>query len=953
MKINIPKKFFYVTLVALFVMFVPLASFAQNFDAGPGLYGTNFVAQGKDGQSHTYTIIYNDKNNTPTNFDDDVVYSFAQDGKRIAVPANTLKNGSSDAAFINQYTNNGYDGYVRTNKANVNIPAREAIYGQAERAALAEANKNAPPIGPCMTWAPFGINLANCAAIVANSVILPVASFFLWVAGWFFNFTVDYSLNIGKFLDDVPIVDIGWKVARDVANIFFIFVLLYIAINTILQTNGVNAKKAIAQVIIVALLLNFSLVLSKVVIDASNILALQFYQKMGGQETSFPSTAFDEVKNASGTKGISQTLLKGLGLESVYSDGANASEGQPPKTMNVLAVSLGGSALIMVTAFVLIAGAIMFVIRTIVLVFLMILAPLAMVSTIFPKANYWQTWFSTLINQSFFAPVYLMFMYLVIAVVSGKFGGGIAGRGFPEGVSLGSFLTGNGSSAGTLLVYVILIGCMLGALVVAKKLGAYGGDFAKDTAGRFTFGAAGWLGRQTIGRRFAAMSKTDSMDANRNANGVSWKDAQGNILHFAGSNLFAASRRKYASVVDNRAAGTYDLRNSNAGKAIAGNKFIGGLGTVDGVGGAKKLIDDEKKRATETQRINNSVAKEKALEKALKNPDDTATLQKALYDFSDAEFGGLGGSILKDPHVIQNARPSQIAFITGDKYEKLGVEDKNAIHEKRLENLNNANKEISVDVTTRQINDSESQKATKQFKALSSDARSKLESKHGVAVNVIRAMENNRPADVKNELNALAASNPDAHKAFLAGLKRSSVKGELGKLGTDEKAFALDTYLKNPTNNEEIIRNLSGDDIKAYEGRKDIPPAEKEKLKEARLDLLVKDLKNGTASKDDAKELMKGLGAGDLNKLIAKKDENGEPLFYDKSGTVRFGPLPQGRTRVSDNFTSLLTESQLKSLQEEGLDPEIRKAIGAQIFSDQSARGYAYVKGKGVSGGWR
>ena len=63
----------------------------------------------------------------------------------------------------------------------------------------------------------------------------------------------------------------GWGAVRDVANIFFILMLLYVAIKTVLSLNVTDNKRLVGVIIIVALLINFSLFTTKVVIDASNI----------------------------------------------------------------------------------------------------------------------------------------------------------------------------------------------------------------------------------------------------------------------------------------------------------------------------------------------------------------------------------------------------------------------------------------------------------------------------------------------------------------------------------------------------------------------------------------------------------------------------------------------------------------------------------------------------------
>lgn len=76
-------------------------------------------------------------------------------------------------------------------------------------------------------------------------------------------------------------VAVGFDFTSGLANIFIILMLLIIAFATILKIENYQAKKLLPKLIIVALLLNFSLVFVGMVIDVSNIL---FQTVLGGNE---------------------------------------------------------------------------------------------------------------------------------------------------------------------------------------------------------------------------------------------------------------------------------------------------------------------------------------------------------------------------------------------------------------------------------------------------------------------------------------------------------------------------------------------------------------------------------------------------------------------------------------------------------------------------------------------
>ncbi|MEK7801795.1 MAG: hypothetical protein AAB276_05010, partial [Pseudomonadota bacterium] len=92
-------------------------------------------------------------------------------------------------------------------------------------------------------------------------------------------FDLSLTLSIDQQYVNQPFVTSAWEIVRDFANMLFIFVLLYVGINTML--GGAGHTRAIFMVIIVALLINFSLFFTKIIIDAGNILAVGVYESIG------------------------------------------------------------------------------------------------------------------------------------------------------------------------------------------------------------------------------------------------------------------------------------------------------------------------------------------------------------------------------------------------------------------------------------------------------------------------------------------------------------------------------------------------------------------------------------------------------------------------------------------------------------------------------------------------
>src|SRR3989338_4272130 len=157
-------------------------------------------------------------------------------------------------------------------------PATGAVTGtpsQGKSATDQAPPKDKPDFAGCVYW--FGINIDACLANIVY-MIMWIFSWVLWIAGKILDMSLYYTLHMSDLLTHVPVVDIGWKIFRDIANICFIFVLLWTAIGTILGVNSGKTKELLAPIVVVALLINFSLFITKAVVDASNIVALHFYE---------------------------------------------------------------------------------------------------------------------------------------------------------------------------------------------------------------------------------------------------------------------------------------------------------------------------------------------------------------------------------------------------------------------------------------------------------------------------------------------------------------------------------------------------------------------------------------------------------------------------------------------------------------------------------------------------
>ncbi|HEX5430297.1 MAG TPA: hypothetical protein VFX17_04475 [Patescibacteria group bacterium] len=104
---------------------------------------------------------------------------------------------------------------------------------------------------------------------VINSFLLFVVS----LSGEIINYAASQSLG----WTFPSFVDVGWRILLDFMNMFFILALIIMSLATILRRpDNYNARKLILNLILMALLINFSKVIAMVLIDASNMVMRVF-----------------------------------------------------------------------------------------------------------------------------------------------------------------------------------------------------------------------------------------------------------------------------------------------------------------------------------------------------------------------------------------------------------------------------------------------------------------------------------------------------------------------------------------------------------------------------------------------------------------------------------------------------------------------------------------------------
>lgn len=416
------------------------------------------------------------------------------------------------------------------------------------------------------------LNWPTCFMSAIAATILQFASLFTTVTGYLLNGVVYHTVvNVSKNYGNLTAILTTWQALRDIANMCFIFVLLYAAIQTILGQKG-NNQRLIVNVIVVAALLNFSLFFTRVVIDMGNALALTFYDAIN---PGVAATGFEL-----GQAGISNAFMKHLNLSSLYNI-SNTVGGS-----GIIMTGIMGTIMLLVASFCFLAVAILFIIRYIVLILVMVFSPIAMIAYVLPSGTgvgaYQKQWMDALLGQTFFAPIYFLLTWVSLRVMggfmtvltdstkAGDFEGTLSGIGVSQTLQSGAFMM--------FINFAVVIALLITSLVLASQWADKGGvgvsKWAKEKAGNMMGGATSWTGRKLVGQygdRMANNAKLQEQALKGTGTSGAW----------ARLKLYGAQKARSA---------TFDPRNATIPTSVIGDAIRGTAGRTPL--GKKMGLDD-------------------------------------------------------------------------------------------------------------------------------------------------------------------------------------------------------------------------------------------------------------------------------------------------------------------------------------------------------------------------
>jgi hypothetical protein len=442
-------------------------------------------------------------------------------------------------------------------------------------------------------------SLWNPGVCIARALFAGIAAFLIFIGVWFLTacgllFETILKYTVVDFASMFNLikepVNAAWTAIRDISNILIIGFFTFIAISTILGSQEYGAKKLLARVLIIAVLINFSLLFTKIIIDASNFTALQFYNaslanvdaNAAGAATAVTGVSGQaqvplSVSGASGVQiqsnGIAGNLITYLGVTG-FADSYNKIREQQEKNDNAIyGLALGLLAFIFLSAvgLVFLYGSFLLVSRAILFILLLITSSGAFSTYLIPKLseNYgFAQWSKALFSNALLAPV-LMMMLWVTLTVGASISSGIGSKGTIGDLAQNATSSGN---IAALFSYLLILGLLFASFKLASSFstGIVGFNFASMLTALPILGAlraAAPILQNTVGARFArkSMDTDDRIDsiktsmANKNLSSGERLALQKDLLHAF------HEKHKY----DARAKSTFDALNTRLGQTIA------------------------------------------------------------------------------------------------------------------------------------------------------------------------------------------------------------------------------------------------------------------------------------------------------------------------------------------------------------------------------------------------
>lgn len=431
-----------------------------------------------------------------------------------------------------------------------------------------------------------------------------IAGYMVSLSAQLLDISIQFSLDSSTYA--IPGIQTGWIIFRDVVNMGFIFILLYIAISTILRLSTSQTKRTLINLILVAVFVNFSFLFTAFVIDIGNVTGSIIYNAITDDsqrnigailhENLNTSRLVDKLETDNSDVSLSHTQLGFLGLFN-----------------SVLLFAASGVFLGVVA---------IFISRIIVLMFILMLSPLAFAAYILPNTKkHFSKWLGLLINNTFVAPLYLLLLAIILNI-SNVTELVLLSSSTNEIEAVGGIGADFLVDKAVLLNYILVLGLLIGSHKIAKEMSGSAGAMATK-----------WMGK--VGGAGISVGATIGAFAGRNIIGRGARTVRDSTFLQTGAqstNKFARyASRATMRTSDKLSRSSMDVRGGKFGKVVGATAGagLGALGIkvkpakAQKTGGHVKAKEDRMRR-----KVNKKMAAEKLIKSDLGKLKYTADLDE-------------------------------------------------------------------------------------------------------------------------------------------------------------------------------------------------------------------------------------------------------------------------------------------------------------------------------------
>lgn len=734
-----------------------------------------------------------------------------------------------------------------------------------------------------------------------HTVIGGLASGIVSVLGWALSQLMKvlvYVAGYNHFIKSAAVSN-GWVIARDVANMFFIVILLVIAFGTILQIEQYNYKKWLPKLILMAILINFSKTICGILIDVAQVVMLTFVNAFIGL-----------------TAGNLTDMLGIRHWQSLQtSPGEQAISGWEAAATYILAVIYVIIALIVVAAMV---G--MLVMRIIMIWVYVVLSPFAYLLAAFPGGQkYASQWWGDFTKNLIIGPVLAFFIWLsfvsLVDLSSNSQFDGI--EEFVDSEQATQMCQTDDTGAcqfGTselMLKFIISIAMLIGGMKIAQEIGGAAGGVAGKIAGKgkglalmgagaaggFALARAKWAGRKA---KSAAVATGRVAKAGVGA-GPGFADRSlGNIID---------KKRKTSTFQDKGFFGTtVGSVSSAAGKAKARVK-TSLAGSVE-----KQELDKARRNYSEAVKVDPENATMEYLGKKYKKDKQNRMVEL------DAS-GNMTNNILKDGANRDVTAMSSAAAAWYDSKKKNFRDIKTSGDTKQSEKIEEVGKKINIsdmdsDEMTRRLKSAGTSAVEKMALAMDLASQGAFKNKEDVDY-AKQYLGGNKALSVKFN-DAIDKTRPDLNYDLSTDLGKEMFKERIDEGKIDSTKLSADAY-----KDQNVVNSL-----KEYHGQDFSRVMETASKRGKKYEVAT------------AEGLLKGRAPVDNSNLAAMADDKNVTTHAKLTGKVKQSFEHQGGIN-KDALAKFIKSAQAKHINKidvkdyNSFSPDVKQSIYQNVTSGQ------------------